>query len=212
MPRPRSISDHQILAKARSYFIQHGHTASVKGLAKLLGVSHAALFQRFGSKKRLMICALAPPSNLDWPEHIKEGPCHGFEKRDLLILCKTMSAFFQQHIPSTRVIQSAGILPEEIFTQGRPFPLVAINQIKEWVDLGVQKGIFLTCDSHSVAMAIVGSLFAQVQISRLTKVHQDIYTSLWYDSTPDSLEGLVDFLIRGLCSSTSFKTEDHPSS
>ena len=113
MPRPRSISNTQILKAARSYFIQHGHTASVKGLAQLLGVSHAALFQRFGSKRKLMIQALAPPSHFDWPPRIKEGPHLGSEKQDLFDLCEVMSTFFTQHTPCIRVIQSAGILPEE---------------------------------------------------------------------------------------------------
>ena len=200
MPRPQSVSDLQILDAARSYFIQHGHTASVKGVARVLGVSHAAIFQRFGSKKNLMIQALAPPAHFDWPARIKEGPHLGSEKQDLFDLCEVMNTFFIQRTPCIRVIQSAGILPEEVFAQGRPFPLVAIQQTKEWIDLGIQKGVFAPCDSQSVAMLIVSSLFSRVQMSRLVEMRRDLDISSSLHPALGSLDGLVKFLIKGLCS------------
>ena len=200
MPRPRSISNPKILEAARSYFIQNGHTASVKGLAHVLGVSHAALFQRFGSKRNLMIQALAPPAHFDWPARIKEGPHLGSEKQDLFDLCEVMNTFFIQRTPCIRVIQAAGILLEEVFAQGRPIPLVAMQETKEWIDLGIKNGVFMPCDSHSVAMLIVGSLFSRVQMSRLVEIHRDRDISSSLHPALGSLDGLVEFLIKGLCS------------
>ena len=200
MPRPQSVSNLQILDAARSYFIQHGHTASVKGVARVLGVSHAAIFQRFGSKKNLMIQALAPPTHFDWPARIKEGPHLGSEKQDLFDLCEVIHTFFIQRTPCIRVIQAAGILLEEVFAQGRPVPLVAIQETKEWIDVGIKNGVFMPCDSHAVAILIVGSLFSRVQMSRLVEVRCDLDISSSLHPALGSLDGLVDFLIKGLCS------------
>jgi AcrR family transcriptional regulator len=47
-------------AAARATFLQHGHSAPVALIAAKLGVSHAALLQRAGSKEALLLRALAP--------------------------------------------------------------------------------------------------------------------------------------------------------
>jgi AcrR family transcriptional regulator len=59
MPRPRQISDEQIDAAARETFLAHGAAAPVSLVARKLGVSHAALLQRAGSKEKLLRRALA---------------------------------------------------------------------------------------------------------------------------------------------------------
>lgn len=60
MARPRQITDDQIDLAARATFLEHGHAAPVALIAAKLGVSHAALLQRAGSKDALLLRALAP--------------------------------------------------------------------------------------------------------------------------------------------------------
>ena len=74
MPRPPTINDQKMIQYARDYFLTHGHTASVKQLGEQIGLSHAAIFQRFKSKKLLMIEALRPPTELPWRHIIEKGP------------------------------------------------------------------------------------------------------------------------------------------
>lgn len=51
MARPRSITDEEIHAVAREVFVEHGPVAPVSLIAERLGVSHAALFGRVGTKE-----------------------------------------------------------------------------------------------------------------------------------------------------------------
>ncbi|NJP12146.1 MAG: TetR/AcrR family transcriptional regulator [Leptolyngbyaceae cyanobacterium RU_5_1] len=61
MPRNKTISDADILAAARSLFLQEGAKASTRTLAKTVGISEAVIFQRFGTKENLFFAAMVPP-------------------------------------------------------------------------------------------------------------------------------------------------------
>jgi AcrR family transcriptional regulator len=60
MPRNKTIPDEEILAIARSLFLQEGAKASTRTLAKLAGISEAVIFQRFGTKEDLFFAAMVP--------------------------------------------------------------------------------------------------------------------------------------------------------
>jgi AcrR family transcriptional regulator len=60
MGRRRQVSDQEITEAAREVFLDRGPKAPVAMVAKKLGVSTATLFQRTGSKQRLMLMALQP--------------------------------------------------------------------------------------------------------------------------------------------------------
>ena len=61
MPRNKTITDEEILAVARSLFIKEGAKASTRTLAKMVGISEAVIFQRFGTKEDLFFAAMVPP-------------------------------------------------------------------------------------------------------------------------------------------------------
>lgn len=61
MPRPRTVSDEQILAAARALFHRDGHTAKTRDIARAAGISQAVLYQRFRSKEQLFFRAMMPP-------------------------------------------------------------------------------------------------------------------------------------------------------
>lgn len=60
MGRPRRITDEQIDDAARETFLEHGAAAPVSRIAEKLGVSHAAVLQRVGSKQRLLLRVARP--------------------------------------------------------------------------------------------------------------------------------------------------------
>jgi AcrR family transcriptional regulator len=62
MPRQKTITDAEILAVARTLFLQVGAKASTRTLAKLAGISEAVIFQRFGTKENLFFAAMVPPT------------------------------------------------------------------------------------------------------------------------------------------------------
>jgi AcrR family transcriptional regulator len=61
MGRPQSISSDAMLAAAREIFLRHGSAGSTREIAKLAGISEAALFKRFSTKAQLFMTAMAPP-------------------------------------------------------------------------------------------------------------------------------------------------------
>lgn len=61
MPRSKTITDEEILAAARSLFLQEGAKASTRKLAKTIGISEAVIFQRFNTKEDLFFTAMVPP-------------------------------------------------------------------------------------------------------------------------------------------------------
>ena len=61
-PRPRSVSDDEILDVTRSMIRTHGPSVSTDAIGAQLGVSGQAILKRFGSRDRLLTDALRPPS------------------------------------------------------------------------------------------------------------------------------------------------------
>ncbi len=62
MPRKKTITDEEILAVARSLFLQEGAKASTRMLAKMVGISEAVIFQRFSTKEEIFFAAMVPPA------------------------------------------------------------------------------------------------------------------------------------------------------
>ena len=60
MTRPKTITDEELLAVARTVFRAQGHTASTRSIARAAGVSEGILYQRFGNKEELFFAAMAP--------------------------------------------------------------------------------------------------------------------------------------------------------
>lgn len=195
MARPKSVSDEQVLEAARALFIELGHTAPIQTLAQRLGVSHAALFQRFGSKRALLIEAMRPSCDVRWPEEVAIGPTQEGLREELLALCESIWAFLMANLPRIRVLQAAGVLPEEIFAQGGVHPFVACARVEEWLRRGVEAGLFAPCDTRAVAAGIVAAVFGRVQMSRLAASHSSASDAL---AQLGAIEGLVEFFARGL--------------
>lgn len=62
MPRPKTISDEELLAAARDRFLADGVGASTRAIARDLGISEGVLFQRFESKEGLFFRAMKLPA------------------------------------------------------------------------------------------------------------------------------------------------------
>jgi AcrR family transcriptional regulator len=61
MPRPRRISDAEMLIAARRSIQARGPQVTTRVLAQEIGISEGVIFQRFGSKEKLIAAALSPP-------------------------------------------------------------------------------------------------------------------------------------------------------
>ncbi len=84
MGRPRKIQDEELLAHARSVFVEKGLAAPTREIAQQAGISEAVLYQRFPTKAELFFAAMVPPAvdieellsasseQLDAQEHLEE--------------------------------------------------------------------------------------------------------------------------------------------
>ncbi len=61
MGRPPLIDNKHLLQAAREVFIKSGSSGSTREIAKLLGISEAAIFKRYPTKASLFLAAMQPP-------------------------------------------------------------------------------------------------------------------------------------------------------
>lgn len=127
MPRPRRISDDQIAHAARETFLQHGPSAPVALVAEKLGVSHAALLQRVGSKEQLLLLTL-PPGGPLLAAHLSEpAPSRGAARR-LVELLLDLLAFLREMAPALVVLRSGGVPLERALGDREP-PTVQLRRL-----------------------------------------------------------------------------------
>ena len=61
MARTKTVTDEDILATARSLFLEKGIKASTRAIAKQAGISETVIFQRFETKENLFFSAMVLP-------------------------------------------------------------------------------------------------------------------------------------------------------
>lgn len=190
MSRPQTVTDQEIIEAARREFLRHGHTYSIKSLAATLGVTHSAIFQRFGSKRHLLISAMRPPAEIPWPPEADRGPHPDAEAQGLLELCHTMHLFFIEHSPRVRVLQTAGICPQEIFSNGDPPPLLACLKIQRWIERGIERQLFISCNAQALGVAVVGMIFSSTLFAGIQQmlIHHQVPFSIDASPAPESVE------------------------
>lgn len=130
MARPRQISDAQIDAAARATFVAHGPTAPVSLVADQLGVSHAALLQRAGSKEKLLLRALGP-GVATVVDRLAEAPPENEKAARLESLLGEVLSFHQAMLPGVMVLRAAGL---GAGPPGQEAPTLVVRRLlKRWL-------------------------------------------------------------------------------
>ena len=109
MPRPKQVSDEQLMQAARTVFLKDGFKAPVAAVAKELGVTPAALFHRVKSKELLFLHALYPK---DPPElQALEGrPAEGGRVQEQLIeILSGLTEYLSHAMPAMFHLHSGGL-------------------------------------------------------------------------------------------------------
>jgi len=171
MARPRTVSDEEMLSAARAVFLEHGGGASTKAIAERLGVSQAALFKRFGTKKDLMIAALAPPAVPPFVPILEGGPDPDRPMDEQLgELARVMASFFTEMVPCVMVLNTSGMDPRAILeAHDVPPPVRAQRAVAAWVRQAIDLGLARDCDPDAVAFAVLGVLHLRAFFSTLTR-------------------------------------------
>ena len=169
MARPRTISDQDILEAAASVFLKEGSQVSTRRIGEHVGLSEAALFKRFGTKKELLISALSPPGIPSFVLLLGDGPSPDRGLREQLEeIGMSAIAFFRQIVPRMMVLRSAGISPMVIFERyDRPPPLVAASALRDWFRRGQERGLVRDLPVEGLASSFLGALHMEVFTAHL---------------------------------------------
>ena len=156
--RPKTVSDEEILEKAREVFIKLGYSAPVTAISKELGVSQPALFKRFGTKENLFISAMRPPKNVKWMKIAEAGPDSRNFQDQFEELLGELFAFFTLIGPMIQVVKMSNIKPANFLRDGdEPIPVKAMRVLSEWIDRCQEQGLVRKLDSRVVAVSILGA-------------------------------------------------------
>jgi len=162
MARPQTITDDDILRAAREAFLELGPRVSVAEVARRLGVSHSALFQRVGTKRDLLLRALrpeGPPKVL--LARLEQGPVPGDPvDEQLLPVLSDLYALIDDVLPALLVLRSAR-LPEPPPGAGRPVPIQLRQALTRWLSRASAAGCTEIPSPWAVAEGLLGALEAR---------------------------------------------------
>jgi AcrR family transcriptional regulator len=156
--RPQQFSDEQLLSVARDLFIKEGPQASIESIAEALGVTQAAIFKRYKTKKLLLLHAFVPKQAPQWVQKLKNGPDDRPIEQQLEDVLKGIFSFFKKIVPMFTVLKFSGIEPNDILkAMDEPFPVIAIKELSLWLEKAHQKGLCSHTDFRAAAIGIIGS-------------------------------------------------------
>ncbi len=119
MGRRRTISDEQLLAAARTAFMEHGPAASTREIARRAHISEGVLFQRFGTKSELFFAAMVPPILNLGSSPIKAVPAAA-ARRKLESLVVRLVEYFRETVPVLGPLMTQSEFRFEEFARRHP--------------------------------------------------------------------------------------------
>ena len=156
--RPRQISDDDLLLCAREVFLEHGPSASTTLIAERVGLSQAALFKRFGTKRELLLRALRPPNPPAHMDRLAAGPTAGPLAPQLVELGVALIGELRRIVPGVLALASSGVCaPQELWLDGEPPPVRLHRALTAWFDRGADR-LQAHADAAMVAQAFMGSI------------------------------------------------------
>lgn len=156
MARPRQFPDEEILSAAREVFLEHGASASTTLVADKCGMSQAALFKRFGTKRELFLTAMRPPLPPFLPT-LLAGPTEAPLDEQLFDIGMAITAFFRAAVPLMRVLMASGCDPHALFEGDRePPPIIMRRAMTQWFTAAADR--LGDHDPEHLATAFLGAL------------------------------------------------------
>ncbi len=123
MPRPRQVSDAEILTAARDALVADGPAVPVAAVAERLGITAAAVLKRAGSRDALVAAALCPPGPPPFLDALRAPPEPGPLRPQLARRLAQAGAFFAEVVPLL-VVARAGRVALPLPPGGPPPALV----------------------------------------------------------------------------------------
>ncbi len=159
MPRPKTITDEEILTFARNLFLKEGAKASTRTLAKIAGISEAVIFQRFHTKEALFFAAMVMPSTQidDIFEMVQPGQKSVSTNLELLSL--QILDYFREVMPVFLSLLSHPALIKQTLLESHTMPGIQLNtKLTEYLNAEAQLGRICTDDVAAVAGLLLAYL------------------------------------------------------
>jgi len=161
MARPRQVTDEQVLETAREVFMEHGPRAPVSMIAGRLGLSDAALFKRFGTKRELLLAAVMPPEEPPFMGLLQRPPVPGEVQEQLVGISTGIVRLLKSMIPRISILHAAGIDPRQALRERYevPPPIRVLRALSAWIAAAKEAGALAPhVEPDATAMMIMGSL------------------------------------------------------
>lgn len=168
--RPKLVSDEEVVQKAREIFIARGPQASTEAIAKALGISQAAIFKRFRTKKKLLLAVISPGEMPEWIGDLKKGPDDRPFMVQLKEILSSIQVFSKIVTPLINLIHYSGISPREMLTSKKESPPIqAMRELTLWLQRSHKKGLIRKVDFSTAAMCILGFMHASMMLNLITE-------------------------------------------
>jgi AcrR family transcriptional regulator len=161
MGRPKQLSDEAILKVAKECFIKQGPSVSTAVIAEKAGVSQAALFKRFGTKKALTLKALLPHNRPPWADRIEKGPdpINSDLRAQLREVVELLWTFIQDTMPCLTALKASGVPVESFAKTARiPPPVHGQRALAKWFRIAEKQGRARVPNPDHLAFILAGSL------------------------------------------------------
>ncbi len=164
MGRPREVSDQEILSAAREEFLRRGTAIPISTIAAELGISHATIFNRFGSKEDLMIAALGPPKKPVSVTLLENGPDDRATRDQLEEALATLSREVAGITEGVTLLRGAGIPTERIQDACQSSGPVEVHKaLSAWLRRAQDAGGIGVCNVDLLAHLILSTLRDQTR-------------------------------------------------
>ncbi|MEP3481188.1 MAG: TetR/AcrR family transcriptional regulator [Fuerstiella sp.] len=193
MPRPRTISNQQILDAAKRCFLDQGPHVSMEVIAEDLGVSSQAILKRFGSKQEVMLAAMAPADEAAWIPLVEAGPSDQPIRQQLTEILEELATFFVQLARQISVLRFSGIDPRDLMSRyDEAPPLRDIRILAAWLDQAAQQNFIRQIDSRAMAMMMLTSMHGPAMLTDMLGKHPTGHSQSQY------VNFVVDIVLQGL--------------
>ena len=160
MPRPKSISDDELLVVAKNHFLRSGFRASTTAMAKEAGVSEATIFKRFSTKKELLRQAMGLPT-CHVLDDAQERVGKGDVREHMTEIGEGLLEFFVNLVPQLACLSGVpGFELKDMANAGEVAPPVVLYQnLADYLEAEIRAARIVANDSEVIARAFIGALY-----------------------------------------------------
>jgi len=193
MPRPKTITNEEILTYARNLFLKEGAKASTRTLAKIAGISEAVIFQRFNTKEALFFAAMVMPSTQIDKIFDLVQPGQKSVATNLELLSLQILDYFREVMPVFLSLLSHPASNKQTLLESHTMPGIQLSiKLTEYLNAEVQLGRIRTDNVTAVAgllLAYLHSLALSENISSSQSMGtenaiSDAIVALWTGIAP----------------------------